>query len=56
MLLASLIATWIAFFATLAAPPRSPMLRAAKLVLAFAFAWLVVEGIRYGMLAPQGEA
>ena len=56
MLLASVILTWIAFFATLAAPPRSPLLRAAKLVLAFAFAWLVVEGIRYGMLAPSDDA
>ena len=50
MLLASVILTWIALFLTMAAPPRSPQLRAAKLFLALAFAWLAVEGIRYGML------
>ncbi len=56
MLVASLLLTWIALFATMASPPRSPQLRLAKLFLAFAFAWLVVEGIRYGMLTPREDA
>ena len=50
MLAASVGATWIAFFLVCAAPPRSPMLRAAKVLLAFAFAWLLVEAIRKGIL------
>lgn len=50
MLLASVIFTWIAFFATMVAPARSEMLRTSKLLLALAFAWLVVESIRYGMV------
>ena len=53
MLKASVILTWIAFFATMAAPPRSQMLRVAKLFLLIAFAWLVVEGIRVGMLSSD---
>ena len=53
MLLASMIATWIAFWLTCAAPPRSEQLRAAKLFLAFAFAWLVVEVIRATILSES---
>ena len=55
MLAASLGLTWIAFFLTMAAPPRSPMLRAAKIFLALAFLWLVVEGVRIGMLEDVDE-
>ncbi len=47
MLYAALITTWVAFCLTCAAPARSPHLRAAKVFLAVAFAWLIVEGIRY---------
>ncbi len=53
MLAASVGATWIAFFLTMAAPPRSPMLRAAKIFLALAFAWLLVEAIRLGMISDD---
>jgi hypothetical protein len=56
MLAASVAATWIAFFLTCAAPPRSPMLRYAKIFLALAFAWLLVEGIRLGMLTDDGAS
>ena len=55
MLAASVGVTWIAFFLTCAAPPRSPMLRACKILLAFAFAWLMVEAIRAGMLADDAD-
>jgi hypothetical protein len=48
MLALSVGTTWIAFFLTMAAPPRSPLLRVAKIALAIAFAWLVVEAIRSG--------
>ena len=44
--------TLIAFYLTMAAAPRSQFLLVAKLFLAAAFAWLVVEGIR---AAPTGE-
>jgi hypothetical protein len=49
VLAASLISTWLTFFLTMAAPPRSQQLRAAKIVLALAFTWLMVEAIRHGM-------
>ena len=51
MFLASFLLTWIAFFLTVAAPPSSQFLRITKTFLAFAFAWFVVESIRYAMLA-----
>ena len=35
----------------MAAPPSSQSLRMAKTFLAFAFAWFVVEAIRYAILA-----
>ena len=53
MLLASVLATWVAFWLTCAAPPRSQHLRAAKVFLAFAFAWLVVEVIRETMISDS---
>jgi hypothetical protein len=53
VLFASVIVTWIAFSLTVIAPPRSPMLRAAKIFLAIAFAWLVVESCRIGMLVDE---
>ena len=56
MLELSIALTWIAFFLTMAAPPRSPMLRVTKLFLALAFAWLVVEAIRLGIVnQSRGE-
>ncbi len=51
MLLASMIATWVAFWLTCAVPPRSRHLRPAKLFLAFSFTWLVVEVVRETMLS-----
>ena len=54
MLGASMFLTWIAFFLTMAAPPRSPLLRIAKIFLAFAFAWLAVETIRLGIIDDYG--
>jgi hypothetical protein len=54
VLAASFGLTWIAFLLTMAAPPRSPLLKAAKTLLAIAFVWLVVEGIRAGMVADAG--
>jgi apolipoprotein N-acyltransferase len=54
MLALSFGATWLAFFLTCAAPPRSPMLRTSKVFLAIAFAWLAVEVIRYGMVREAG--
>ncbi len=53
MLAASLITTWIAFWLTCAAPPRSEYLRAAKVFLAIAFAWLTVEVIRETMISES---
>ncbi len=50
MLVASILTTWIAFGLTKAAPSRSPYLHAAKVFLAFAFAWMVVEVIRYDIV------
>jgi hypothetical protein len=51
VLAASVGVTWIAFLLVCAAPPRSPMLRAAKIFLALAFTWLLVEAIRLTMVA-----
>jgi len=55
MLAASAGATYVAFALFVIAPPRSPMLRYAKIVLALAFAWLLVEGIRITMAADGAD-